>query len=140
METLALLQASMVAVSSEMRSGSSVGKPAEKRISILRPGTVRRFFARLRTASNMVRAPKSDSALLKEEKLVEATMVEGMLAALCALVSMLDCFTPLTAAVRRSVLEVKFWRMVSVPPKSTTAIKRSAAAVLATNLAAAARA
>jgi len=40
----------------------------ENKTSILRPGTARRFFARLRTASNIVRAPKSASALLIEEK------------------------------------------------------------------------
>ena len=53
---LALLQASMVAVSSDIRSVVN-GNPAEKRISILRPGTARRFFARLRIDNSIVRAP-----------------------------------------------------------------------------------
>ena len=44
----------------------------ENSTSILRPGTERRFFARLRTASSIVRAPKSASALLIEEKPGEA--------------------------------------------------------------------
>src|SRR6266850_2122318 len=55
MATFALLQASMVAVNSDSFSAVTA-KPAEKRTSILRPGTVRKFLARLRTDSNMVRA------------------------------------------------------------------------------------
>src|SRR5439155_879924 len=58
MATLALLQASTVAVSSDWRSGVSA-KPDENRITVLRPGTDWRFLARVRTASNMLRAPKS---------------------------------------------------------------------------------
>src|SRR6266851_3223077 len=73
METFALLQASIVAVSSESRSLVS-GNPAEKRINIFRPGTARRFFARLRTASSMVRAPKSASSVLIEDIPEEAIM------------------------------------------------------------------
>ena len=34
----------------------------------------RRFFARLRTASNMLRAPKSAAALPNDEKPVDATV------------------------------------------------------------------
>src|ERR1700720_2782079 len=97
METFALLQASIVAVSSERRCESS-GNPAEKRTSILRPGTARRFFARLRTARSMVRAPKSLSALLIEDKLEEATMTGFASAALWPLVSMFGGFTLLTGA------------------------------------------
>jgi hypothetical protein len=76
------------------------GKPPEKRITILRPGTVRRFLARLRTASNMLRAPKSAAALLSEDKptddrFVEATMEE---AGGGAFGSTEEFFTPETAA------------------------------------------
>jgi hypothetical protein len=63
---LALLQASIVAVSSLSLSLVS-GKPDENSTTIFRPGTPRRFFARLRTESSMLLAPKSASALLIEE-------------------------------------------------------------------------
>src|SRR5208283_102012 len=62
--TLALLQASIVAVSSDIRSASK-GKPAEKRMTILRPGIERRFLAKLRMERNRERAPRSASALLR---------------------------------------------------------------------------
>jgi len=139
METFALLQASIVAVSSESRSVVS-GKPAEKRISIFRPGTERRFFARLRTASNMVRAPKSASALLIEDMPEEAIMTGDARAALWPLVSMFGFFTPLTAAVSSWALVVKFCLTIKLPPKSTTAIRRSGPAPFSINFVAAARA
>src|SRR6266699_2750186 len=62
MATLALLQALTVAVNSDWRSGVSA-KPDENRITVLRPGTDWRFLARVRTASNMLRAPKSACGL-----------------------------------------------------------------------------
>jgi hypothetical protein len=51
------------------------GKPPENRITILRPGTLRRFLARLRTASSMLRAPKSASALLSDDIPMEEKFV-----------------------------------------------------------------
>src|SRR5207248_11328315 len=99
MATLDLLQASIVAVSSDSFSGVS-GKPPEKRIIILRPGILRRFFATLRTASSMVRAPKSACALRSEDiprggMAVEATVTSGG----GALGSTAEVFTPETAAL-----------------------------------------
>src|SRR5467141_816356 len=140
MATLALLQASMVAVNSDSFSAVTA-KPAEKRTSILRPGTVRKFLARLRTDSNMVRAPKSASALLSEESPVEATVTgPSELDASAAFESTDEYFTPLTAAVSASGLAVKFCTMRNLPPKSTTAIMRSGPALACTNFAAAPRA
>src|SRR5271167_4334305 len=119
METLALLQASMVAVSSERISGSSVGKPAEKKINILRPGMARRFLARVRRESSALRAAKSDSDFWNAEAaLLEAISVPSLES---ALEETLEEWSPLTAALRATVSEVKFWRMIRVPPKSTTA-------------------
>jgi hypothetical protein len=66
MATFDLLQASIVAVSSDSFSTVS-GNPPEKSTTILRPGMLRRFFARLLTAKSMLRAPKSASALLRED-------------------------------------------------------------------------
>jgi hypothetical protein len=66
MATFALLQASIVAVSSDWLSLVN-GKPDENSTTIFRPGTPRRFFAKLRTDSSMLRAPKSASALLIPE-------------------------------------------------------------------------
>ena len=63
----------MVAVSSDWFSCVS-GKPPENSTTIFRPGMERRFFAKLRTASNMLRAPKSAAALPKDEKPVDATV------------------------------------------------------------------
>src|SRR5271163_4609012 len=126
----------MVAVNSDSLS-LVIGKPAEKRTIILRPGTPRRFFARLRTASSMVRAPKSASALLIEENAVEATVTGAVEA---ALESILDDFTPLTAARRRSALAVKFCTILRLPPKSTTAIMVSVPPLASINLEAAPRA
>src|SRR5437588_51840 len=52
----------MVAVSSDWFSCVNA-KPPENSTTIFRPGLERRFFARLRTASSMLRAPKSAAAL-----------------------------------------------------------------------------
>src|SRR5216684_6261446 len=140
MATLALLQASMVAVNSDSFSGVTA-KPAEKSTSILRPGTVRKFLARLRTDSSIVRAPKSASALLSEESPVDATVTEpSELDASAAFESTEEYFTPLTAAVSASGLAVKFCTMRNLPPKSTTAIMLSGPAFACTNFAAAPRA
>src|SRR5450432_4353314 len=138
MATLDLLQASMVAVNSDSFSGFNA-KPPEKSMTILRPGTLRRFLARLRTASNILRAPKSASAVLSEESPEEAT-VTGWLSATLALGFTEEFFTPATAARNRSALAVKFCTMRKAPPKSTTAIKWSAFAFAAINLLAALRA
>src|SRR5579863_3927480 len=114
MAMLALLHASMVAVSSDSFSGVNAN-PDEKSTSILRPGTVRKFLARLRTASSMVRAPKSASALLREESPLEATVVGPMvLEASVGFELTLEYFTPLTAARRASALAVKFWTICSL--------------------------
>jgi len=84
--------------SSESRSVVS-GKPAEKENQHFSPRNRAKIFARLRTASNMVRAPKSASALLIEDMPEEAIMTGDARAALWPLVSMFGFFTPLTAAV-----------------------------------------
>src|SRR5476649_2617510 len=109
MATFALLQASIVAVNSDSFSGVRAN-PEENSTSILRPGTARRFFAKLRTPSSIVRAPKSASALLKDERLDEATVTGPELPA-PAFESTLEYFTPRTAARRASALAVKFWTM-----------------------------
>src|SRR5436305_1416040 len=80
MATLDLLQASMVAVNSDSFSGVS-GKPPEKRIIILRPGMLRRFFARLRTARSMVRAPKSACAVKSDDIPIVGTSAEATVTA-----------------------------------------------------------
>src|SRR5260370_34737091 len=129
MATLVLCQATIVAVNSDSFSGVPA-KPAEKRPSILRPGTVRKFLARLRTDSNIVRAPKSASALLREESPVDATVTGASeLDASEGFESTDEYFTPLTAAVNASLLAVKFCTMRSLPPKSTTAVIRSCPAL-----------
>jgi hypothetical protein len=107
MATLALLQASIVAVSSDSFSGLT-GKPPENKTNILRPGTLRRFFAKLRIASSMVRAPKSASALLNEDNPIPTEgkpgYAPGLFAATmvasggCALGSTLEVLIPDTAA------------------------------------------
>jgi len=88
----------MVAVSSDWFSCVS-GKPPENSTTILRPGTERRFFARLRIASSMLRAPKSAAALPSdgpnEDKPDEAT-VTGTSGG--AFGSTEEVFTPDTAA------------------------------------------
>ena len=120
--TFDLLQASIVAVSSDWFSEVN-GKPPEKRTTIFLPGMLRRFFARLRTASSMLRAPKSASALPNEpsdENPVEAT-VTGTSAA-GALGSTEEFLIPETAARNKFALAVKFWTIRSEPPKSATAI------------------
>jgi hypothetical protein len=50
------MQASSVAVNSDWRSGDN-GNPAEISTTIFLPGTVRKFLASDRSASNIVRAP-----------------------------------------------------------------------------------
>src|SRR5450432_3951825 len=138
MATLDLLQASMVAVNSDSFWVFNANPP-ENRMTILRPGTLRRFFARLRTASSMLRAPKSASAVLREVSPEEAT-VTGWLSPTLALGFTEEFFTPATAERNRSALALKFCTMRRAPPKSTTAIKWSALAFAAINLLAALRA
>src|SRR6202162_198715 len=121
MATLDLLQASIVAVSSDWFSGLSA-KPPENNTSIFLPGTVRRFLARLRTASNTLRAPKSASALLSEERPAEAT-VTGCASGTLAFVFMDENLTPATAERNSSALAAKFWTLRSAPPKFTQATK-----------------
>jgi hypothetical protein len=130
----------MVAVSSDSFSGVNAN-PAEKSTSIFRPGTVRKFFARLRTASSIVRAPKSASALLSDESPAEATVTgPSEFVASEGFESTAEYFTPLTAAFSASAFAVKFCTIRSLPPKSTTAIMRSGPAFASTNFAAAPRA
>src|SRR5580658_10574817 len=95
--TLALLQESITAVNSDCRSGVK-GKPAVSMMRVLRPGTAAIFFARLRSASITVCAPKSASALSIDSKdgmdgppPKEATSTGG-----CALGETADPFTPFT--------------------------------------------
>ncbi len=89
----------------------------------------------------MVRAPKSASALLRDDSPVEATVTGAReFAASEGFESTLENFTPLTAAVSASALAVKFWTICSLPPKSTTAIMRSGPLLACTNFAAAPRA
>jgi hypothetical protein len=130
----------MVAVSSDWFSCVS-GNPPENSTTIFRPGMERRFFARLRTASSMLRAPKSAAALPSDEpkkgRPVDATETG---ASGGAFGSTAEPLTPDTAARSMSALAVKFWTMRSEPPKSTTAIKRSGPAFAAMNFVAALRA
>ena len=139
---MALLQALTVAVNSDWRSGVSA-KPDENRITVLRPGTDWRFLARVRTASNMLRAPKSASGLSVGMPPKEATCVgppPREMACVWSLGLTAEYFTPDTTCFNLSLLAVKFWAIWSVPPKSATAISRSLEAVLSINWAAACRA
>ena len=132
---LALLAASIVAVSSDCRSGVS-GNPLENRIRVFRPGTLRRDFARLRIAINSLRAAKSDLTCTTFGAPIWATSV------VCpgSLVCTAENLTPLTARLRASEFAVKFCVMWKAPVKSATAIKRSLDALFSTNWAAAWRA
>src|SRR5579864_7449723 len=144
MTTFALLQASIVAVNSDSFSELS-GKPEEKSTTIFRPGTPRRFFARLRTDRSMLLAPKSASALFIEEngetvpELLPNGPADGESPAEatwtgdCALGSTDELFAPPTAACNSSAFAVKFCTMRKVPPKSTTAISRSGPALASMN-------
>src|SRR5216684_2982150 len=119
MATLDLLQASMVAVSSDWFSSVS-GKPPEKRIIILRPGMLRRFFAKLRTASSMLRAPKSASAFESEDIPIVGIAFEATVTAASgegAFGSTAEVLIPETAERSKTELAVKFWTMRSEPPK-----------------------
>src|SRR5580704_12457939 len=120
MATLALLQASIVAVSSDSLSLVS-GNPPENKTTIFRPGTPRRFLARLRMARSMLRAPKSAAAFVSEEDPMVGPAPSGVLEALeatvtgsAALGSTAEFFTPETAARSKLALAVKFWTILSV--------------------------
>src|SRR5260370_35766202 len=126
----------MGAVSSDWFSGVR-GNPPEKSTTIFRPGTARRFFAKLRTASSMLRAPKSAAALPSDDKPVDATVTGASGAG--ALGSTDELFTPDTAARSTSAVAVKFCTILGEPPKSTTANNRSAPDFSAMNLQAALR-
>jgi hypothetical protein len=80
MATLALLQAAIVAVSSDSFSFVT-GNPPENKTTIFRPGTLRRFFARLRIARSMLRAPKSAAALFSEGNPIPGPPPSGALEA-----------------------------------------------------------
>ena len=127
----------MVAVSSDWFSCVNANPP-ENSTTIFRPGMARRFFARLRTARSMLRAPKSAAALPNDDKPVDATVTGTSGAG--AFGSTEELFTPDTAARSTSAFAVKFCTMRSEPPKSTTAINRSGPAFAAMNLVAALRA
>ena len=112
-------------------------------MTILRPGMLRRFFARLRTASSMVRAPKSACALKRDDMPIVGMTVEATVTAASAggaFGSTAEPFTPETAARRRTELAVKFWTMRKEPSKSTTAIRLSGLALASMNFCAAPRA
>jgi hypothetical protein len=142
-----LLQASIVAVNSDWFSLVS-GNPPEKSTTIFRPGTVLRFFARLRIASSMLRAPKSASALPSEDNPVDGKPGEPRPAEATvtgppvpgAFGSTEEFFTPDTAACSKLALAVKFCTILKEPPKSTTAIRRSGPAFASINFFAAPRA
>jgi hypothetical protein len=113
----ALFKASMVAVSSDWRSGVR-GKPAENMIRVLRPAVGPNDFASSRMESNTLRAAKSDSVRRSEG---------APSAANCALPLPALGFTPanftlLTARFSISPSAVKFWAILKLPSKSTTAI------------------
>src|SRR5580700_8883333 len=109
----------MVAVSSDSLSLVN-GKPDENSTTIFRPGTPRRFFAKLRTDSSMLLAPKSASALLIPEKGEDVpcappngladgdSPAEATSTGPCALGSTAEPFAPDTAARNRSAFAVKF--------------------------------
>src|SRR5271168_4940708 len=103
----------MVAVSSDSLWLVN-GKPEENSTTIFRPGTPRRFFAKLRTDRSMLRAPKSASALLIPENGDEVACAppngladgespaEATSTGDCALGSTAEPFAPETAARNRS--------------------------------------
>ena len=99
---------------------------------------LRKFFARLRTASNILRAPKSAAAFPSEGKPADATVTGTSDAG--AFGSTEELFTPETAACSKFAFAVKFCTMRSEPPKSTTAIMRSGPALASMNFFAAPRA
>src|SRR5260370_16828613 len=98
----------MGAVRSDWFSGVR-GNPPEKSTTIFRPGTARRFFARLRTASSMLRAPKSAAALPSDDKPADATVTGASGAG--ALGSTDQLFTPDTAARTTSPFALQFSTM-----------------------------
>jgi hypothetical protein len=120
----------MTALNSDCRSGVN-GKPAVSNTRLLRPGTVARLFAKSRTAHNMLRAPKSASALISGGAPSEATSPFGDTVA---------NFVPATTFFNRSASAVKFCVIRSVPPKSAIAICRFRPALSSINFAAACRA
>src|ERR1700731_1958918 len=109
MATLALLQESMTAVTSDCASKLS-GKPEVSITTVLRPGTVDRPFARLRRASRTLRTPKSDSRLVREGAAggaaSEATVADGS-----PLGETADPFIPWTTCFKRVASAGKFWEM-----------------------------
>ena len=109
----------MVAIISDLVVESS-GNPAEKRTSIFRPGTVRKFLARVRKESNIERAPNAASAPVIEER--SGVPIAPPLFVSTVLEATKEVLAPLTAACSTSGLAVKFWLIRNTPPNSTTAI------------------
>src|SRR5271157_157362 len=102
----------MVASSSTWRSEVS-GKPAEKRINVLRPGTAPRVFAKLRMARRNDRAPKSASAMerfpIDAIKAVGAPVEAISTVGVDAFGETAEYFTPAVARLSFSPSAVKFW-------------------------------
>jgi hypothetical protein len=109
-----LFRASIVAVSSDRRSGVSA-KPAENMIRVLRPGVVTSDFATSRMESSTLRAAKSDSVRRSDGAPIVATGPPPP-----PLIP--ENFTELTARFSISPSAVKFWAILKLPLKSTTAI------------------
>jgi len=104
-----LLSASMVAVSSEMRSGFNANPP-ENRTRVLRPGTVRSNLATARMESSMLRAAKPDSAPPSDGAPMAASCVPPPELTLTAEYLML-----LTARFSNSPSAVKFCAILTAP-------------------------
>src|ERR1700678_1460069 len=109
MATLALLQVSMTAVTSDECSVVS-GKPDVNMTRVLRPGTVERPFARLRSASSTVCMPKLASALPRDGPrgggARDATSTGD-----CAFGETDDPCRPATTCFKRCASAVKFCEM-----------------------------
>jgi hypothetical protein len=111
------------------------GKPAEKRMTVFRPGTVCKFLANPRRANSMVRAPKFAMEPGRLGAPIDATWVGSWPPESTA-----ENFTLPTTCFNLSALEVKFCAMCREPPKSTIAIKCSSETFLSINFPAACRA
>src|ERR1035437_5742242 len=109
MATFALLHVSITAVSSDWYSGF-IEKPEVSMTRALRPGTVDRLLARLRTASSTACMPKPSSALLRDGAIGggadDATITGGS-----ALGETVQPFKPITTCFKRFASAVKFCEM-----------------------------
>src|ERR1035437_5563638 len=113
--TFPLLHESIAALASE-RASLPKRNPDVNRMRLLRPGTSVRFWAMLRKASSMLRAPYAPAPPPRRGTPMLALSGPGAKA---------DVLIPPTTCLRRSMSLVKFCAICSAPVKFTTAMRRS---------------